>query len=234
MKKFQGSLLLLFLFFNAAQGQRTEVTISLSEQFFDTLLDAVYQNAAAPEFPLAKVDRIETPRPGSVYNTAYSFAEMPASDLNAGSACSETIKLVREMNGVRTAVRFREGKIFTPLAFSGNYNPPFIGCINFAGYAETNIELEFDQASQRLVARARVLNVVLNGTGGIGGDVIARLVQSSIDKKINPMTIIQLDKVSFVVPIQNSSSLKMKAVGIRHEIAEGYLKVHIQYEFLKS
>lgn len=233
MKKISSSILLLFLFFSASQAQRTEITISLNEQFFDTLLDALYQNAPAPEFPLAKVER-SVPQLGSVVNGTYSFTERPTSEDQTASPCSETIKLVREMNGVRTAVRFRDGKIFTPLAFSGNYNPPFIGCVNFAGFAETNIDLEFDQASQKLVARARVLNVVLNGTGGIGGDVVARLVQGSIDKKINPMSIIQLDKVSFVVPIQNSANLRMKAVSIRHEITEGTLKIHIQYEFLKA
>ena len=87
------------------------------------------------------------------------------------------------MNGVRTAVRFRDGKILAPLAFSGSYNPPFVGCVPFSGWAESVIDLEFDQNSQRLIARARVLNVNLNGTGGIGGSVVAKLVQGSIDKK---------------------------------------------------
>ena len=60
---------------------------------------------------------------------------------------------------------------------------------------------------------------------------MARTVQSSIDKKINPIQILALDKISFVVPIQNAGSLKMKAVGIKHEVANNLLNVRISYEF---
>ena len=109
-----------------------------------------------------------------------------------------------------------------------------LAAFNFSGYAEANIDLEFDQASQRLVARARVFNVSLNGTAGIGSSVIAKLVQSSIDKKINPIEIIRMDKLSFLLPIQNGANLRMKATGVRHEIDNGTLKIHIAYEFLKA
>jgi hypothetical protein len=123
--------------------------------------------------------------------------------------------------------------MLAPLAFSGNYNPPFIGCVSFAGLAETVIDLEFDQQNQRLVARARVLNVSLNGTGGVGGSVIAKLVQSSIDKKVNPIELFRTDKVSFMLPVQNNTTLRMKAVGVRYEITNGGVNIHIAYEFAK-
>lgn len=232
----------VFLFFSAVNAQRTEVTITLNEQFFDVLLDAIYQNAAPPEFPLSQ-NIINRRDAGSQRNTtkglyvsAFSAQETsePPRLRVENSACSETIRLLRELNGVRTAVRFRDGKIYAPLAFSGDYNPPLIGCVDFAGWAEANVNLEFDQAGQRLIARVNVANVLLNGSGGIGGSVIARLVQSSIDKKINPVEIIRLDKMSFVFPIQNSGNLKMKAVGIRHEILNGMLNVHVAYEFVKA
>ena len=78
-----------------------------------------------------------------------------------------------------------------------------------------------------------MFNVNLNGSGGVGGNLIAKMVQSSIDRKVNPIEIVNLDKVSFAVPIQNAPGLKMKAVGIRHEISNGTLNVHIAYEFVK-
>src|SRR5205814_779652 len=88
----------------------------------------------------------------------FSFANYsaPRRPSDQTSPCTESIKILREMNGVRTAVRFREGKIYVPLAFSGSYEPPFIGCVDFAGWAETNIDLEFDRAGRRLIGRARV------------------------------------------------------------------------------
>jgi hypothetical protein len=149
--------------------------------------------------------------------------------------CNETIRLQREIDGVKTAVRFRDGKIYTPIAFSGSYNPPLIGCIDFQGWAETNIDLEYDRQSRRLLGRVRVLSVNLGGVSNLASGVLSRLVQSSIDKKINPIEILQTDKLSFNVPIQNAGgSLKMKALGVRHEIANGVLNVHIAYEFSKG
>lgn len=145
--------------------------------------------------------------------------------------CDESIKLQREIDGVRTAVRFRDGQIYAPIAFRGNYNPPLIGCIEFSGWAESIITLEFDNEKQSLVGRAKVTNVQLSGTGGIGSSLVTKLVQNSIDKKINPLQILQMDKVSFAVPVQNAATLKMKAVGMRHEIANGALNVFISYQF---
>lgn len=200
-------VLTVFLLFSAGHAQRAEVTVSLNEGFFDALLDAEFRNFEAPEFPITE---------------------------ERDSGCSESIRILREMNGVRTAVRFREGKIYMPLAFTGNYAPPFIGCVGFAGWAETNIDLEFDHAGQRLIGRARVLNVNLNGTGGVGGTMIAKLLQGSIDSKLNPVEIIRLDKLSFGVPVQNGGNLRLRAVGVRPEIGSGTLNVRVTYEFVKG
>lgn len=223
MKNLLSMLTLTCLLSISAVAQRPELTFSLNEAFVDSLLDSVFQNAPPPEFSIAAN---ATRSPGQKPN-GYSFT-------GAGSAsCKEVIQLLRENNGVRTAVRFRDGKIFAPMAFTGNYNPPFVGCVPFAGFAETVIDLEFDQPNQRLIAKARVLNVSLNGTGGVGGTLIAKMVQGSIDKKINPIEIFRMEKLSFPVPVQNAGGLKMKAVGVRHEVDNGHLRIHIAYEFTK-
>lgn len=207
-RKSFAAVLAVFLFVSFTAAQKAEVSVSLDEAFFDALLDSIYQNFEPPQFQLSESD---------------------------GTAkCSESVKILREMNGVRTAVRFREGKIYVPLAFSGNYNPPLIGCLEFAGWAETNIDLEFDRAGQRLIGRVRVLNVNLNGTGGVGGSVIARLLQSSIDKKLNPIEVIQLDKLSFAIPIQNTGNLVLKVVAVRHEIVRASVNVRVTIEFRKG
>jgi len=231
--------LAVFLFVSAAAAQKAEVTVSLNEAFFDALLDSMYQNYDPPEFSVAgafpKGGQIApaTRNMSGVY--AFSFAETAstAAKRSAQPVCSETVKILREMSGVRTAVRFREGKIYVPLAFSGNYNPPFVGCVEFAGWAESVVDLEFDQSGQRLIGRARVQSVNLNGTGGVGGTLIAKLIQGSIDKKLNPIEILRLDKVSFGVPIQNTGNIRMKAVGIIPEISNGMLNIRIAYDFLK-
>jgi hypothetical protein len=199
--------LVVILLFSAAHAQRAEVTLGLNEAFFDALLDSAFQNFEPPEFPM-----VENKDPG----------------------CNESIRVLREISGVRTAVRFREGKIFVPVAFSGNYAPPFVGCVSFSGWAETNIDLEFDQAGQRLIGRAHVLNVNLSGTGGVGGTMIAKLLQRSIDQKLNPIEIVRLDKLSFGVPVQNGGNLRMRATSIRPEIGGQMLNIRVTYEFLKG
>jgi hypothetical protein len=214
------AILNVFFIFSSASAQKPELTITLNEPFFDALLDSVFKNFDAHEFSIAaSSDKVKRPANSSAFAST--------------STCKETIQILRENNGVRTTVRFRDSKIYAPLAFTGNYSPPFVGCVAFSGYAETNIALEFDQNSQRLIARAKVLNIALNGTGGVGGGVVAKLVQSSIDKKINPIEIIRMDKLSFLIPVQNGASLRMRATGIRHEIENGALKINIAYEFVK-
>ena len=234
--------LAVFLLVSVASAQRAEVTVSLNEAFFDALLDSAFQNFDPPEFLIAQnglnLRDAETQRERNDVLSGFSSSFINSSAslrLNGKNPfCPETIKILREMNGVRTAVRFREGKIFVPLAFSGNYAPPFVGCVGFAGWAETNIDIEFDQAGQRLIGRARVLNVNLNGTGGVGGTMIAKLLQGSIDSKLNPIEIVRLDKLSFGVPVQNGGNIRMRATSVRPEIGSGMLNIRITYEFFKG
>lgn len=225
--------IIVLTFFATAFSQKAEVTISLNEAFFDAALEALFANGTPLEFSIAR-DRSDPWRGTPAHAQRNSFiSSAPVRRGDTNTACPETITIRREVNGVQTAVRFREGKILAPLAFAGNYNPPFVGCVGFSGWAETAIDLEFDQNAQRLVARARVLNVNLSGTGGLGGSVVAKLVQSSIDKKINPIELFQLNKLSFAVPVRDRGELQMRAVGLRHELQNGAINVFITYEFGK-
>ncbi|HEY8560078.1 MAG TPA: hypothetical protein VIL74_06855 [Pyrinomonadaceae bacterium] len=237
MKKFSGLILSVLLLFSAAQAQTAEVTIQLNEQFFDSLFDALFKNMDPPEFPLSEnrpKSGIQSPKSVLIANSFVDESDPKSGIQNPKSACPDLLRLQREVDGTRTAVRFREGRIVAPIAFAGNYNPPLIGCIDFSGVAETTIDLEFDAQKQALIGRARVLNVNLSGAGGVGSGLLARMVQASIDKKINPIQLFTMDKISFVVPVQNAGSLRMKATGIRHEIANGVLHVRIAYEFQKA
>ena len=203
-------------------AQRASVTVTLNEQFFDALLDAAYQNAAPPEFSLSSTG----PKSASQI--------VPAAFDSKAEACNESITVLRENKNVRTGVRFRDGKIMAPLAFTGRYNPPLLGCMDFSGSADTLVTLEFDPARKSLRGYAKVTNVALDGTGGIGGSLVARMVQGSIDRKINPIPIIDLEKISFMVPIQNSGRMAMKAVGFRSEVVGNALNVTVEFEFVKA
>lgn len=211
-----------------AFGQKGEITLSLNEGFFDAMLESFFQNFDPPQFSLARVDSGLSPAKepwSSLYRNA-SF--------RTGAADCENVTILREMKGVRTAVKFRDGRVIVPLAFSGGYSAPLIGCMQFNGIAESNLDLEFDATAQKLVGRVRVASVNLNGTGGLGGPIIARMIQGTIDKKVNPVDILTLDKVSFAVPILRSGVMRLKATGLKHEVAPGELRVEVAYDFAKG
>ncbi len=245
MKRVLSLVVTILMFASFGKAQTAEVTLSLNEQFFDALLDAIFKNFNPPEFPLAAADsRFQIPDsrfPSSdLKKSSFNFQDAQKSGIwNSESGtiknCNESIRLLRGIEAARTSVRFRDGKIYAPVAFSGSYNPPLIGCVDFEGFAETNIDLEYDQRSGKLLGRVRVLNVNLGGVTNLASGVLSRLVQGAIDKKINPIEILQIDKLSFLVPIQNANgSLKMKATGVRSEIANRVLNVTIAYEFSKG
>jgi hypothetical protein len=216
----------VFIFGAIASAQTATVTVTLDERFFDTLLNSVFQNFDPPEFSVAQTESGLVPSKANLYTNAFNR--------QSPNDCAQRVKILREMNGVRTAVKFRDGKVYVPLAFSGNYAPPFVGCVEFAGWAEANVDLEFEQKTQRLLGKVRVFNVNLNGTGGIGGTVIARMLQSSIDKKINPIEILTLDKLSFRLPVQGTGKLRMSATGVRPVVGNGNINMHVDYAFSKE
>lgn len=203
-------LISLFLFASSLSfAQRPEVAVSLNEPFFDAAIDAVLLKGEPP------------------------FVELREGG-NSNAECRETIRIAREMNGVRTAVRFRDGKIMAPVAFNGSYRFPLVGCVDFAGWAETLVELEFDAANQRVMARAKVQSVSLNGTAGIGKNLLAPLVQTALDKKINPIELIRIDRLSFAFPIDQTSTIKVRAVGFRPVVQNGLLTIFLPYEIIRE
>jgi hypothetical protein len=220
------SFLLIFLltFSVQAQAQRADISITLNEQFFDAFLETIFKNFKPVDFSLAKNDAKSKASEVKFENASYRKG-----------ACDEVIRLEREMDGVRTAVRFRDGKILAPLAFSGSYDVPLLGCVDFTGWAETNVELNFDAGRQALLARVKVENVHLNGAGGLGGGLIAKLLQSSVDKKINPTEVLNVEKLSFLFPLETmGGNLRLRATEMRPEILPGELRVRIFYEMSKG
>ena len=201
-------LLASCIFASAVFGQKSEIALTVNEQFVDAALDAVLLKGEPPSVVLRE----------------------NGNDAN----CRETVTILRELNGVKSAVRFREGKIIVPIAFRGNYRPPLIGCVDFSGTAEAVVEPEFDPQGQRIIARSKLTNVSLSGTGGIGGVLVAKMMQSSIDEKLNPVELLRLDKLSFLFPIQNTGSLKLNAVGFRYAVQTGSVTFYIPYEFVRS
>jgi hypothetical protein len=216
MKVFSFVLMFLLTFSPpqaGARGERVsqagEVGVVLTEEFLNSLLVAVASRPEPPSFPLSKG--------------------------GAGKGkCESRVQLLPEAAGVRTAVRFVEGRITAPVAFRGSYDAPLVGCLNFEGWADTAFQLEFDRERQSLNARVTVRDLKLKNvpTSLIGGGLTG-LVQDAIDGRVNPVEILRAEQLGARVPVTRGDELRLRARDVRHEIVGRELRLHIVYELVQ-
>lgn len=209
-----------------------EVTVTLNEQFFNALLEVIFTRLKAPSFPLS-IARDGAGNKLPAWAALKKSGERQAAHGGAGpGACDSVVRLEREMDGVKTAVRFERGRVVAPLAFTGSYSVALIGCISFQGWADTVINLDFDRERQVLSAHVTVVDIHLSNIPSLASGAIVGLVQSSIDRRINPVQILQATQLSTRVSITGSGgALRLRATEIRPEVVPGALSLHIFYEF---
>jgi hypothetical protein len=202
----------------ATRGRRTstaqaaEATVTVNEQFLNSFLAAIFDNLQEPSMPL-NIGGTSTP----------------------SAQCASEIRLKREVGGVRTAVHFENGRIVGPLAFAGAYSATLLGCIEFSGWADSEVRLEYSNDRRALVARFLLRQIHLNDVPAIANGPLLNMVQTAIDRRYNPVDLITLDQLSTVVNIQPAKgALKLRAREIRPEITPGGLTLHIIYEFVKG
>jgi hypothetical protein len=188
-----------------------EATVTVNEQFLNSFLTAIF-------------DHLNEPSMGLTIGGAQSTSQ-----------CASEIRLKREVNGVKTAVRFEEGRIVGPLAFAGAYNASLVGCIDFTGWADSEVVLSYDNARRALVARFQLRDIHLNNTPAMLNGPLLSMVQGTIDKRYNPVELITLEKLSTRVDIPPArGALQLRATEIRPEITSSALTLHIIYQFAKG
>jgi hypothetical protein len=188
-----------------------EATITVNEQFLNSFLTAIFDNLKEPSMPLTI---------GGATSTAQ---------------CPSEIRLKREVEGVRTSVHFENGRIVGPLAFAGAYSSSLMGCIEFSGWADSEVNLEFDQKRRAVVARFHLREIHLNNTPTILNGPLLNMVQTAIDRRYNPVDLFTLDQLSTRVNIQPAGgALQLRATEVRTEITPGALTLHITYEFVRG
>lgn len=188
-----------------------EVVVVLSEQLLSSIVEAVAAQPAPPSYKLSR-----------------------GGEGGGGSGgCADVVALLPETKGARTAVRFVEGRITAPVAFRGSYEPPLVGCVNFEGWADTSIDLEFDPARQTLNARLRVREINLRNVPSFAGGGLAGLVQDAIDERVNPVEILRAEQLGARLPASRGS-LRLRAREVRHEVAGKELRLRIVYEIVSG
>src|SRR5437867_3393347 len=188
-----------------------EATIIVNEQFLNSFLDAIFNNLKEPSMPLTI---------GGASST---------------SECASEIRLKRETGGVRTQVHFKNGHIVGPLAFAGAYNSTLMGCVEFSGWAESEVILEFDSARGAVIARFRLRDVHLNNTPAMLNSPLLNMVQGTIDRRYNPVELFTLEQLSTRANIQPAGgALRLEATDVRPEITPAGITLHISYEFRRG
>lgn len=193
------------------------VIVSLSDSFLNEMLGTIFRDLGAPSFKLAEnVDPAQ-----STANVHVAFQD----------GCANTMTLATEGNNVKTAVNFADGKISAPLVFSGSYN--LLGnCTQFKGWAQTTIQLSFDQPNQTLYGRLNVEGVNLEGVNPFANNFVTVFVRSAIDSKVNPIQFLRPQQLQLLIPVQASNgSVKARVKDVRSEVQDGALRLHITYEF---
>jgi len=201
----------------ATRGRRASnvpaarATVTVNEEFLNSFLTAIFDNLQEPSMPL------------TIGGAAPS------------AQCASEVRLKREVGGVRTAVHFQNGRIVGPLAFAGAYGSALLGCIQFSGWADAEVNLEFNSARRALVARFYLREIHLSDVPAIANGPLLSMVQSTIDRRYNPLDLFTLEQLSTRVNIPPAKgALLLRAAEIRAEISSSALMLHVTYEFVRG
>jgi len=192
------------------------VVVTLTNGFVQKFLATIFQDLGAPSFQLAGMEP-----GGSTGIELIAFQQ----------GCTNTITLAPEGSNIKTEVQFANGKITAPLAFSGSYN--LLGnCMQFKGWAQTSIQLRFDEGSQTVYGQVNVEGVNLEGVNPMANNFVTVFVRNAIDQRVNPLELIRATQLQLMIPVRASNGeVKARVKDVRAEMLDGSLKMHISYEF---
>lgn len=197
-------------------------SVVLNQQFFDQILGTIFRDMNAPAFPLNLTGQNnfdETPRPQYA-----NFA------LQSGG-CDGKITLLPQGSGVTTGVRLENGKINAPLAFTGSTSV-FGQCVNFAGWAQANLALRYDEAQQNVFGQINVETVNLDNVSPVISGFVTPIVQTTINNRVNPITILRGQQIALNLPIAaTGGNLSAQVKDVRSEIKENALNLYVTYNF---
>ncbi|HXL80684.1 MAG TPA: hypothetical protein VN951_07395 [Pyrinomonadaceae bacterium] len=193
------------------------VVVSMNSGFVDEMLASVFRDLGPPSFNLSQT------------TSASPFAKIENAAFQSG--CANSVTLAAEGEGVKTAVQFANGNISAPLVFSGSY--ALMGnCMQFKGWAQTTIQLSFDQPAQTLYGRVNVEGVNLEGVAPFANSFVTVFVRTAIDQRINPLMLLRPSQLQLMIPVKGSNgTVKAHVKDVRSEVRDGMLRLHITYDF---
>ena len=184
--------------------------IVLREDFFNDILGTIFNEMKPPSFAL-----------GGKGNSSAESTD----------ACQSVVTVLPDGSGVRTGVTLANGRLEAPIAFTGGYNSMF-GCFKFNGWANSVMDLRFDQQSQTVFGQLNVETVNLDGVNPVINAVVTPLVQSTLNSRVNPIKIIDGSQTAVNAPVASANSnLVAKVNDVRAEVKDGELSLFVSYDF---
>jgi hypothetical protein len=201
--------------------------LALDENFFNTLLGTIFAEVGTPSFKLSA----DASRVGPATTTLGGFRYVEAQD--GGGGCANQVVIVGERAGTRTGVRLQAGEITAPLVFNGSYAVPLLGsCVNFSGTADAQIAPFFRREDQTLFGQINVRSVQLDNVAAAYGPAITSIVQTALNRAVNPITIMRGSPLTISMPISAAGgTLRGEARDVRSEVQDGTLRLFVTYDF---
>ncbi|MEP6903334.1 MAG: hypothetical protein ABJA66_16520 [Actinomycetota bacterium] len=194
--------------------------IVLKQDFFNEVLKTIFRDMNAPSFPLSMTENREAKSSDSA---GYALLQ--------GDQCDGRITLLPEGSGVQSVLKFENNKIVAPLAFRGSYNS-MLGCINFTGWTQANLELRFDATQQIVFGQLNMETVNLDGVSSLLGGIVTPLVQKTLNSRVNPIQVLQGKQIALNLPIAaTNGNIKANVKDVRAEIKDNALNLYVIYEF---
>ena len=77
--------------------------------------------------------------------------------------------------------------------------------MQFKGWAQTSIQLSFDQPAQTLYGRVNVEGVNLEGVAPIANNFVTVFVRNAIDSRVNPLELVRPSQLQLLIPVKGSN-----------------------------
>lgn len=180
--------------------------IVLKPEFFNGILTTMFQQMNPPVFQIGQ--------PGE-----------------SGGDCSSQITVLPQGSGTNTGVTFVNNQLGAQLAFTGNYASP-VGCLNFSGWSNANLQLRYDQASNNVFGKLNIETVNLDGVNPFWSALITPFVQSSLNSRVNPIPILNGNQMAVNTPITAAKgNLQARVSDVRGEVRDNALNLFVVYDF---
>ena len=195
--------------------------IVIKQDLLNSVLATIFREMKEPAFPL-QIGAIPS---GHKYEYALWQQSQP---------CDGQLRILPEGSGVKTGLKFDNGRISAPLAFAGSYNSP-IGCFPFTGWANANFEIRFDEAQQAVYGRVNVETVNLDGVNPLISGFVTPLVQNSINNRVNPILMLRGEQIGIDMPIAASGgNFRARVSDVRAEVKDEAVNLYVVYDFSGS